>query len=362
LKPVDRVVATLYHEEPDKVPFNEFFCQPQARDLFFRPSRTGVSGVKTLLKETKWWGRDIVRFGINADALLSEVIVHDPSRKGYSVVKGAWGSIYFGRRIPSFSKTIHSSIHWPEDLDRIEIPSLDKYKPKIKALARDVKIFRKAGYFVEAFHNGPFVMTWARLRGLTNFLMDIVRDPVFAKRLVDFAMSNQLELTKAIIDEAKPHAIRLGNDMGTKENLFFSPQAYNKIFNPWEKKLVKEYHKRDVFVFHHCHGNINLIFKDIVETGIDAIDPLDPYDGINLIEIKEKYGDKITLRGGIGKYVGEYNKKQIYEHVVDRLKIGSPGGGFIIQSSGGLLHTMGKENIQYYKKIIKKMRNYDPNI
>jgi len=361
LKPVDRVVAALYHEETDKVPFYEFFCQPRARDLFFRRPRPGTDTAKTVLKETKWWGRDIITIGINAPGLLSEVLAQDQSRRGFTIVKEAWGAIHFTRRIPYFHKVLFSPVRWPEDLDKIEPPSLDRYEPMIKAISRDVKIYKKAGYFVEAFHNGPFVMTWHRLRGLTTFLKDIVRNPAFAKKLVDFAMSHQLELTKAIIDEAKPDAIRLGNDMGTTENLFFPPKAYREIFNPWEKRLVREYHKRGTFVFHHCHGNINLIFRDMVETGIDAIDPLDPYDGINLAEIKEKYGDRITLRGGICKYIGEYTKKQLYEHIADRFRIGSPGGGFIIQSASGLPYIMGRENILYYKKVIEKLRKNRPH-
>jgi len=357
MQPVDRVVATLYHEEPDMVPFYEFFSQPEAQDLFFRPQRS-KSHAEWVLKETRWWGRDIITVNINAPNLISEVIVHEPGRRGYTVVKEAWGAISYNRRIPGFVKVIHSPIRWPEDLDRIEVPSLDKYESKIESIAKEVEVYKKAGYFVEVFHNGPFVMTWQRLRGLTTFLMDLVRNPSFAKRLVDFAMSHQLELTKAIIDEAKPDAVRLGNDMGTNKSLFFSPKSYKEIFNPWEKRLVQEYHGKDVFVFHHCHGNINLILRDMVETGIDAIDPLDPYDGIDLAEVKEKYSDKVTLRGGVCRYIGTYNQKQIYEHIVDRLRIGAPGGGYIIQSSGGLPNDMPKENYHYYKKVIWKLRKY----
>jgi uroporphyrinogen-III decarboxylase len=186
------------------------------------------------------------------------------------------------------------------------------------------------------------------------FLMDLASRPSFAKKLVDFAMSHQLELTKAVIDEAEPDAVRLGNDMGINESLFFPPRLYKEIFNPWERRLVREYHKRGVFVFHHCHGNINLILKDMVATGIDAIDPLDPYDGMNLAEIKDKYGDKLTLRGGICKYIGTYDQRQIREHIEDRLNTGAPGSGFIIQSAGGLPHDMPKENFHYYKKALNK--------
>ncbi len=357
MKPVDRVISTLYHEEPDKIPFCESFSQPEARDKFF-PWRPAEPRTEAVLREARWWGKDIITVGINAPNLLSEVLVKKPGRRGYVIVREAWGAITYTRRIPYFHKVLHSPVRQPEDLDCLETPSLDRYETRIEEIAEEMKAYKKAGYFVEAFHNGPFVMVWHRLRGLEAFLIDIVRRPAFARRLVDFAMSQQLELTKAVIDQAGPHAVRLGNDMGTTRSLFFPPKAYREIFNPWERRLVDEYHRRGVFVFHHCHGNINLILGDMVETGIDAIDPLDPYDGIDLAEVKEKYGDRITLRGGICKYIGMYSREQIRRHVADRVSIGAPGGGYIIQSAGGLPPEMPRENFQYYKETVDRLRVY----
>jgi hypothetical protein len=359
MRPVDRVVATLHHEEPDVVPFYESFSQAQARDLFF-PDHDGMTSTDRVLKETRWWGRDIITVGINAPNLIGEVVVHEPGRNGYEIIMEAWGTITYSRRIPGFHRVIHSPVRWPEDLDRLDPPSLDDYEPKIAEVAEEVGAYRKAGYFVEAFHNGPFVMTWHRLRGMRTFLMDLVRDRPLAKKLVKFAMSHQLELTKAIIDEAGPDAIRLGNDMGTNQSLFFPPRVYMEIFNPWERRLVRAYHRRGVFVFHHCHGNVNLILKEMAATGIDAIDPLDPCDGMDLAEIKEKYGGRLTLRGGICKLIGKYDQGEIRRHIGDRVRVGAPGGGFIIQSAGGLPHDMPRENFLFYKDSLNRMRKYQP--
>jgi len=360
--PVDRVIRALDHEEPDGVPSYESFGQAEAADLFFPHDKRWGSRRERVLAETRWWGGDLVVVGINAPNLKSEVLVHEPGRTGFSIVREAWGSISYSRRIPGFHKVIHSPVRWPEDLDRIDPPGPDVYEGEIEALARDVGAYREAGYFVEAFHNGPFVMTWHRLRGMKGFLMDLARDRRFARKLVNFSMGNQLELTKAIIDEARPNAIRLGNDMGTNESLFFPPKVYMEIFNPWERRLAREYHRRGCFVFHHCHGNINLILRDMVASGVDAIDPMDPDDGIDLAEVKEKYGDRVTLRGGISKYIGTYDRKGIREHMLDRLRVAAPGGGYIIQSAGGLPHDMPRGNFQFYKDLFKNLKRYPLSI
>lgn len=99
-----------------------------------------------------------------------------------------------------------------------------------------------------------------------------------------------------------------------------------------------------------------------MNAGFDSIDPLDPHDGINLAEIKKKYGEKITLRGGISGHIGTYSKKQIYDHLVRVFNIGAPGGGYILMSAGQIPPDMCKENVTYYKKLISKLRRYPKRI
>ncbi|RLI45754.1 hypothetical protein DRO64_02030 [Candidatus Bathyarchaeota archaeon] len=358
MKPIDRVISTLYHEEPDMVPLAEEFMTREAERLFVGESvEREISSLKRRLLIARWWGNDIITVGGNAPDLISEVLVQD-EKNGYVITKRAYGSIDFMREKPYFYKVLHSPVRYPEDLDRIIPPDIEDFKPAVESLAREVRWFKDRGYFVESFHNGPYVMVWQFLRGLKQFLMDIVRDPEFAKKLVEFAMKPQIEVSKMIIDEAKVDAIRIGGDMGTSESLMFSPKAYKEIFHPWLKRLVDEYHKRGVFVFRHCHGNINLIFEDMVNAGFDSIDPLDPHDGMDLHEIKEKYGERITLRGGISSHIGTYSKKQIYKHLAEVLNIGAPGGGYILMSAGQIPPDMPVENVLYYRELINKIRRY----
>ena len=116
---------------------------------------------------------------------------------------GAFGSIGFTREKPYFYKVLHTPVRWPEDLSLIGPPDTEKVKAIVKSLAEDVKIFKDEEYFIGSFRNGPFVMVWQFLRGLKQFLMDIVRDPEFAKKLVEFAMEPQIEVSEMIIDEVK---------------------------------------------------------------------------------------------------------------------------------------------------------------
>lgn len=359
MRPVDRVIATLYHEEPDMVPLAEEFMTWEAEKLFIDHLLRGAPDwLQRRLIAIRWWGNDIVTVGGNAPDMLSEVLVHEEGERGYTIRRKAYGSIDYTRMRPYFYKVLHTPVRWPEDLDRIEPPDLEEFRPHVEALAREVKFFKEKGYFIETFHNGPFVTVWQYLRGFETFLKDITRNPNFARRLIDFAMEIQVEVTKMIIDVAEVDAVRIGGDLGTTTGLFFSPRVYREIFHPWFKRLVDTYHKKGIFVFRHCHGNINPILDYIVSEGFDSLDPLDPYDGIDLAEVKEKYGDKIALRGGITGHIGAFSLEQLREHVASRFRIGAPGGGYILMCAGGVPHDMPREHVYHYRELINKLRKY----
>jgi hypothetical protein len=131
LKPVDRVIKTLDHEEPDVVPLLQTFGQPEASDMFFPHDRPAIS-TEWVIREARWWGNDIIDVKINAPNLLEEVIVEEPGRTGFKIIREAWGSIIYNRRIPGFHKILQSPIRFPEDLDLIDPPPLDRYESKIK--------------------------------------------------------------------------------------------------------------------------------------------------------------------------------------------------------------------------------------
>ena len=271
---VDRVLAALHHEEPDMVPVIEHFTTSEAQDRFVGDRLRGITDPwERKLFLARWWGNDIVSVGGNLPRMLQKTLVMGDN---YRIEEQAYGSITYTRSRPYFHKVLHSPVRWPEDLDRIPVPDPEVVRPKIETIAREARWFKEKGYFVEAFHNGPFVMSWHWLRGLTQFCMDTVRNPSFAKRIVEFGMKPQIEVSKMIIDEAGVHAIRIGNDLGTTRSLLISPKAYRKIIHPWMERLVKTYHRRGVMIFHHCHGNINLIFEEMWTLASTASTPWIP--------------------------------------------------------------------------------------
>ena len=117
-----------------------------------------------------------------------------------------------------------------------------------------------------------------------------------------------------------------------------------------------EYHKLGAFVFLHSHGNINPILKYIVKAGFDAINPLDTSEGIDLKDVKEKYGEEITLVSQPSSVILErLERSEIYSYVKNQFDICAPGGGFIYF---GVIVYMELNKALNYIKCVERPKKY----
>lgn len=95
----------------------------------------------------------------------------------------------------------------------------------------------------------------------------------------------------------KPDVIHMHDDWGTNNNMFFSPELWREFVKPLEKRYADHIHELGMIYQHHSCGYITQIIPDLVEIGVDVIEPMNVSNDIDMI--MEKYGDKITICGGI---------------------------------------------------------------
>jgi len=98
-----------------------------------------------------------------------------------------------------------------------------------------------------------------------------------------------------------------------------------------------------------------LLFEDFVEAGFDSIDPLDAYDGMDLKLIKEKFGDKVTLKGGLSCTIGQMNREELLKHIQEIVALGGEKR-FILSGAGGVPPEMSLENFNTYRDFIYRAR------
>ncbi|MCX5649060.1 MAG: hypothetical protein NTX40_08205 [Planctomycetota bacterium] len=188
------------------------------------------------------------------------------------------------------------------------------------------------------------------LRGLENLLIDMAAQPEMAHWLIDRFTDFYLGFFDRMLTAAKGRIdiLRTADDLGAQRGLFFSPDMFRTFIKPRLSKLIDMTHSHGVkFLFHSC-GAIRPLIEDLIEIGVDILDPLQAAaEGMQPQVLKDAYGDRICLHGGIctQHLLPRGTPDEVRCEVQRRLKIMGNGGGYILAPCHVLQTDVPTENI-----------------
>lgn len=146
------------------------------------------------------------------------------------------------------------------------------------------------------FLSGP----WERMNqllGMEEALCAFYEDPEATAEFLDAMADYKIKCIDIANEAVNPDVFHMHDDWGTSNNLFFSPDMWREFIKPGEQRICDHIHSLGKLYEHHSCGYIATLFPDLVEIGIDAINPLNICN--NVKQLKEEFGDRITLAGGI---------------------------------------------------------------
>ncbi len=181
------------------------------------------------------------------------------------------------------------------------------------------------------FFNG----VWERfylLCGFENALCYLLTDPDEAAEMIDAIAQFRVETVRRLGKYFKPDKILMLDDYGSSDRLMMSAPVWREIIKPALKKVVDATHKEGILYEHHSCGFVAPLMDDLVELGVDGLQPVgianDP------ISIKQKYGSKITVMGGFDIQNvfdnHETTYEQAYENALYMIERLAPGGSYIV--------------------------------
>lgn len=177
------------------------------------------------------------------------------------------------------------------------------------------------------------------------------------KRLAPLLRDRKIaEANQALLKREGADDSAIGWDFGHNTAPFVSPEVFRRGIFPVLCKLV-EYCKIDGFpCFLHSCGNNRLVMDQIVESGIDIYQSIQPQE--EPAELKKLYGDKITLWGGVNcATLVRGTREQVRKETRRALETLSPGGGFVCATSHSVMPTTPYDN---YMAMLDEIHNFDP--
>ena len=185
-----------------------------------------------------------------------------------------------------------------------------------------------------------------------NFFMLLAAEPQKAHAFLDRTLQIHLENLTSFLEDVGEFVdiVVFGDDLGTQTGAQISPAMYREFFKPRHAEMWQSAKRlADVKVMLHCCGGVRELLPDLIEAGLDAINPVQiTCTGMDAAELKREFGSHITFWGGgcdTRDILPKASPEEVKKHVFSQLEILSPGGGFVFQQVHNILADVPPENV-----------------
>lgn len=182
-----------------------------------------------------------------------------------------------------------------------------------------------------------------RIRGMENTFLDILASPHLSADLLLKAVDFAIEIGEKACDKYPLDWFWTGDDVGGQQSMMLSPELWREMIKPHLKSIFDVGKKRGLWVAYHSCGAIRPIIPDLIEMGLDVLNPIQcNCPGMNATELKEEFGKKLSFMGGVDTQylLPNGTSDEVYKETLKLIEgMTDDGGGFILAAS----HTIPPE-------------------
>ena len=399
MTPRQRVLAALNHRQPDK-PAVDFgghrssgiaaMLYPKLRAALGLPPRT--VRVYDPIQQLAIIDEDVLeRFQVDAVELGRGFALEDSDWADWTLPDGtpcqmpAWALperqgrqwvLRAGRQGPVVAKMPDGAIyfeqcHWPflerDDLDALPQALAENMWGGVasppgplvqgadgaRRLAEGARDFRaKTDRAIIGLFGGNLLEVGQWLYRMDRFLMLLAADPRRAHEFLDRLVEIHLANLEPYLAAVGPYLdiVVFGDDLGMQNGPQMSRGMYQEFFKPRHAKMWRRAKElAEVKVMLHCCGGVRPLLPDLIEAGLDAINPVQiSCRGMDAAGLKKDFGDRITFWGGgcdTRLVLSKASPTEVRDHVRQQVATLAPGGGFVFQQVHNVLADVPPENV-----------------
>ena len=379
----ERVFKTLELDgEPDMVPINYFgfeqtgssfqtFKGSGESDKYYKYVEDKVANIKYYITEQRFWNVDL--FGMDPFGEIKIKIRYENAPPEYPNCR----LNRMDGRMYRTEKQVNTGLEYAWYVDGyFKTPELlheywDRYGKPSELINNRIKYSPQVWErFVEAlspyfypYANLPINPSEALIGGITfmRFAYYIRKNPSFIHEIMDEYTKVNIEIIKRLA-EVGVDIVMFGDDLGYKDNPFFSLDVFRKFILPYHKKMFQACRKRGVLIILHSCGKIDQFLPDLADAGLNCIQSLEATAGVDLPGLKDSLGDRLCFMGGLDSsgIITYGTPKDVEENVKNTIKNAGKGGGYFVGPSHDIINIPW-ENIMAMRAAIEKYRSYPLN-
>ena len=377
-----RVLTAIHHEQPDRVPL--VIGVSNATGIKMKPYKgiKNIAGVQAaddymydwpelgtaeIDEETMRRLRSDVRGVLDLEP--EEVRKRNRERDPHSDYIDSWGSGQSEIGEDDWFPSVHPLP------DARTTADLDSYKgwPDMSDPTRIAHVGDRARRLAEENQYAIMATPWLlfpferayAMQGMETFLLNMARDPDFARALMEKIAVYCKQLMGCFLKELGDNVdiIKIGDDLGTQESLMISPKMYREILKPIHADFISYIKTRtNAKVLFHSDGDVAPLIDDFVEIGVDILNPIQTSAGSmsDLPSLKKRHGNNIVFCGGIDThrilpYGSPAEVRQEVKRVIDIL---GPGGGCMIGAVHTVMNDVPAENVLAMVDAVEEFGHY----
>lgn len=265
----------------------------------------------------------------------------------------------------------HLNIPWPNDPDCANVesplaniesieeiyeypfPELDP--ASIEAARKDVEAIHAKNKFASSDCGGLFGASWY-LRGMENYLMDMLAEPEWAEAIAD-------KVTESLIKRVEVNAsigvdvFCYADDLGTQTAAQISPKLWRELIKPRWAKVFEAIRKANpnAFIFMHSCGYVKDFIPDFIDLGVDMLHPIQP-EAMDVYEVAKEYQKYITFWGttSMQKTVTLGTPQDIHNEIRERVEHIGQNGHLIISPGNMFSPETPFENVDAFIEACQK--------
>ena len=352
MKSRERYARMYEHREADRVPITD---SPWGGTI----RRWQNEGMPVGADWREYFGVDkIAGIGVDITPRYPTKVIEETDR--YVISTTPWGvTLKNFKQEDSTPEFIDFKVTTPEaweDCKKRMVPSRDRVN--WDHLAKAYPAWQAEGDWITAGFWFGFDVTHSWMSGTETILIAMMEEPEWVMDMFNTYLDMCIAQFDMIWDAGyRFDEIQWPDDMGYKNTTFFSPSLYRELLKPIHKRAVDWAHNKGIYARLHSCGDVMSLVPDLVDIGIDALNPLEVKAGMDSIKLKKEFGDKLVLHGGVNAVLWD-DKDAIVAEIERLVPVLKENGGYIFSSDHSIPNSVSLENFKAIVETVKRCGKY----
>jgi uroporphyrinogen decarboxylase len=372
MKPKDRVLAALHHEEPDRVPTGENAVDYELVERILGRGTLYNSRWREFV--ALWDGRRdeiVADYGsahvglvralewdyVRVPVVPAKKEYHRPTMTGpYSWLDDEGNEVHYHPDSGNIATRVNTDAMTIDDLPDPDAPfAVD---PTVLDAVRHVVAELGDTHFIVGRTPVDGTFPWQQTVSMEEFLIRMITDPEFVHRAVEVYVNRSIAYIEAMLD-AGCHAVMATDDYSDNRGPIMGPAMYRTFVLPGLIRQVEATHARGGYFIKHTDGNTWSILDSFVEIGVDAWHGIQPSIGMDLRLLKERYGDALCFFGGVNcETLVAGTPEEARAEVRYAIQHAAPGGGLVVTTGNVLQPGTQLENYYAARQAVRDYGRY----